>query len=71
MTQLKPGEGLIGKLLIVKQKNGTEITGKCVSYIPAMDNTPEMESIWIQNAEYSATEIYTPNIASIQAVKQQ
>lgn len=58
-------EGMVGKILTVVCQNGKTISGKCVSYIPAKDNEPEIDSIWIEQQKNIAEELFRTEIVSI------
>ena len=46
-------------------KNGSEVSGVCVSYIPAKDNEPEIDSVWIEDKEGQTLELYITDIDNI------
>ncbi|MBO5568815.1 MAG: hypothetical protein J6A79_07805 [Clostridia bacterium] len=59
-------EGMIGKTLRVKMASGKEYEGVCVEYIPAKDNDPEIDSIWIQKSKDEADELFENHIVSVE-----
>lgn len=66
---IKLSEHMEGRRFTVITKSNKKFTGECVNYIPAKDNTPEIDSIWImQDGDEYADEIYLPDIKSIERI---
>ena len=57
-----------GRKYHVVYGNNLEATGQCVSYNPLNDNEPEIDSIWIEDKQGKITEIYEPDIKSIEQI---
>ena len=63
-------QGMIGKKLSVICVNETRHDGKCISYIPAKDNEPEIDSIWLRENDGSVIELYATDIVKVVYITQ-
>ena len=61
-------EHMVGRNYHIILNNNTSLKGKCVSYIPAKDNEPEINSLWFETTNGKVVEIYLPAIKQIDRI---
>lgn len=61
-------EHMLDREYCILLKNGFKVSGKCVSYIPAKDNEPEIDSVWIENREGQIAELFITDIDNISRI---
>ena len=62
-------EHMIGREYQTTLNDGSVVMGKCISYIPAKDNYPEVDSIWIETEGGNINELFLPNIQQVECIK--
>ena len=62
-------EHMIGREYQATLNDGSVVMGRCISYIPAKDNDPEVDSIWIETKDGNIKELFLPNIERMECVK--
>ena len=50
---------------MINLTDNSVIVGTCISYIPAKDNEPEVDAIWIENKNKDIKEILSPKIKQL------
>ena len=58
-------EHMVGRIYKVTLTDNSVIVGTCISYIPAKDNEPEVDAIWIENKNKDIKEILSPKIKQL------
>lgn len=61
-------EHMVGRNYHVTLNNNSSFNGRCISYIPAKDNEPEIDSVWIEATSGEITEVFLPTIKQIDRI---
>lgn len=61
-------EHMVDREYCIHLKDGSKVSGKCVSYIPAKDNDPEIDSVWIESRDGQTAELFITDIDNISRI---
>ncbi len=62
-------QGMVGKRIKITTYAGNVFEGDCCSYTQALDNEPEIDSIWLLDTDKTAIEFFENEIEKIEITR--